>query len=266
MLRDSMIENMRRPWIKIETATPDKPEICAIASRLRMDEDMVVGKLVRLWSWVALNRVNGSDLGVTLEFIDKLVSRKGFSAALCHAGWLVEKDGRLSLPNFDRHNSDLAKTRALTSQRVARHRVAKSLELADGNQNVTETPAVPKVEREASAEAESLLEDGIISDETPQRSDSGESEATKAIEITQLEDSEEDFENVLSINAIPTFKPLHTESALAEAMATEDPGLVTEDLPPAPAAMKEEEPQEPSPAKKSRRKTESENDGQPMLF
>jgi hypothetical protein len=119
---------MRRPWIKIETATPDKPEICTIATTLRMDADAVLGKLVRLWSWVELNRVSADNLGVTKEFLDKLVGRKGFAAALIACGWLSDTDGHLGLPNLHRHNGGSAKVRALTAQRVALHRRRKQIE------------------------------------------------------------------------------------------------------------------------------------------
>lgn len=117
---------MRRPWIKIETCTPDKPEVCSLAAQLRMDEDTVVGKLVRLWSWAELNRIQPNDLGVTREFIDKLVGRKGFALALEQTGWLVETEGKLSFRNFKRHNSPVAQNKALTAKRVARHRLRKS--------------------------------------------------------------------------------------------------------------------------------------------
>jgi hypothetical protein len=118
---------MRRPWIKVETATPDKPEICAIATNLRMDEDAVIGKLVRLWSWVEVNHIFANDLGVTKEFLDKLVGRKGFANALIGCGWLSESGGRLGLLNLERHNGGSAKVRALTAQRVALHRNRKQL-------------------------------------------------------------------------------------------------------------------------------------------
>lgn len=113
---------MRRPWIKIETATPDKPEICAIATRLRIDTDSVVGKLIRLWSWAEVNRVNGNDIGVTKEFIDKLVGRKGFAEALEAAGWLKAVGEALQFPNFERHNGNASKIRGQTAKRVERHR------------------------------------------------------------------------------------------------------------------------------------------------
>lgn len=116
---------MRRPWIKIETATPDKPEICAIATRLRIDTDSVVGKLVRLWSWAEVNRVDGSDIGVTKEFIDKLVARKGFAEALEAAGWLKAVGKTLQFSNFERHNGNASKIRGQTAKRVERHRQRK---------------------------------------------------------------------------------------------------------------------------------------------
>lgn len=132
---------MRRPWIKVETATPDKPEICTIAASLRLSEDAVLGKLVRLWSWVEVNHIHANDMGVTKEFLDKLVGRKGFAAALADCGWLLERDGKLGLKNLERHNGGLAKVRALTAHRVALHRKRKSSNVINALQN---TPPVNK--------------------------------------------------------------------------------------------------------------------------
>jgi hypothetical protein len=142
---------MRRPWIKIEICTPDKPEICSLATQLRMDDDAVVGKLVRLWSWAELNRINPNDLGVTKEFIDKIVGRKGFASALEKTGWLIETDEKLSFRNFKRHNSPVAQNKALTAKRVARHRLRK----AAVTEKVTDEPLAvkpvkaPKVKKSA---------------------------------------------------------------------------------------------------------------------
>ncbi|MBK8039154.1 MAG: hypothetical protein IPK22_18780 [Verrucomicrobiaceae bacterium] len=116
---------MRRPWIKIEVSTPDKPEICAIATKLRIDSDAVVGKLVRLWSWAELNGAKPNDLNVTKEFLDKLCGRKGFTEAVIQAGWLLESGNKLAFPNFDRHNGNASKVRGLTARRVEQHRVRK---------------------------------------------------------------------------------------------------------------------------------------------
>lgn len=117
---------MRRPWIKIEVCTPDKPEICAIANRLRIDEDAVVGKLIRLWAWAELNSINPNDLSVTTMFLDKLVSKKGFADAMILSGWLCLDGERLYFTNFDKHNGHESKVRGLTAKRVEKHRKSKS--------------------------------------------------------------------------------------------------------------------------------------------
>jgi DNA replication protein DnaT len=40
---------MAGDWIKILAATPDKPEVFALAQRLGIDADAALGKLVRVW-------------------------------------------------------------------------------------------------------------------------------------------------------------------------------------------------------------------------
>ncbi|MDH4477331.1 MAG: hypothetical protein QE274_12735 [Verrucomicrobiaceae bacterium] len=103
----------------------DKPEVCVMATQLKLDPDAVVGKLVRLWSWAEVSRINANAMSITLEFLDKLVGKKGFGAALMKAGWLREVDGVMQFPNFGRHNGPAGKGRALTAQRVSRHRERK---------------------------------------------------------------------------------------------------------------------------------------------
>jgi hypothetical protein len=117
---------MRCSWVKIETKTPDKPEICIIASQLRLDADAVMGKLVRLWAWAEMNVSDSNETSVTMEFLDKLAGKKGFSAAMEKAGWLLAKGDKLIFPNFERHNGRGAKGRAQTALRVSRHRKRKS--------------------------------------------------------------------------------------------------------------------------------------------
>lgn len=250
---------MRRPWIKIEVATPDKPEICAIANRLKMDEDMVVGKLVRFWAWVAQNQVHGSNLGVTLEFIDRLVGRKGFAAALCQAEWLIEQDGVVSIPNFDRHNSNLARTRALTKTRVERHRkvsVQKVKTVAEiVTENEIETPISLGSEDEATSEDWKNAASEIDKPEPPvDDSFAGSTASDESADLAHEEGDEEVIEernDELSINAIPTFDTLQSESVVEKVMDAE---------PESPPDVEPVEPAKPS------RKKEDRFDEQPMLF
>ncbi|MES2594347.1 MAG: hypothetical protein V4662_03375 [Verrucomicrobiota bacterium] len=249
---------MRRPWIKIEVATPDKPEICAIANRLKMDEDMVVGKLIRFWAWVAQNQVYGSNLGVTFDFIDRLVGRKGFASAVCQAGWLEEEDSIVSIPHFDRHNSTLARTRALTKTRVERHRKVSTRKPKSNEPSVTEVEAQSEPTHadgpglvEDSTEGSELVE---AEDVAPHQAFESESIVDESMETVTDEERNEE----LSINAILTFDALQSESVVESVMKGP------------PAELEPDEGEDlatvPAKAEKPSKKKEDLFDDQPMLF
>lgn len=103
-------------WIKLETSTTDKPEVIKMARILRIDQDAVVGKLVRVWSWADQHSVDGCNVSITEAYIDRLTAAKGFAKALREVGWLEGEDGSLTFPRFDRHNGNSAKARALESE------------------------------------------------------------------------------------------------------------------------------------------------------
>ena len=243
---------MRRPWIKVEVSTPDKPEICAIASRLRMDEDAVVGKLIRLWAWAELNHVNPNDLSVTKEFLDKLVSKKGFTEAMILSGWLGMDGARLFFPNFGKHNGEDSKVRGLTAKRVEKHRKIKA---SKNDQNVTKkAERVPKMEPKP--------------------------------EITNDVNNVQSESDTLSVSATPASEPVSTEEIIetlselpARATRTASSSVVQLEMietpPELPATDPIEilEPENPAPEeevaetpKKRRSKAESSSNEQPMLF
>ena len=106
------------PWIKLEYTTPDKPEVIAMAARLKVrDSDAIVGKLLRLWIWADQNSIDGHEIAITREFIDRLTNCRGFAGALESVGWLVEAAGLLTFPRFDRHNGDSSKKRAYETRK-----------------------------------------------------------------------------------------------------------------------------------------------------
>ena len=113
-------------WIKFETATSEKPEVWAIAQALGIDADAVVGKLLRVWAWFDTQTVEGNAPSVTKALLDSKVSVSGFCQAMISVGWMIEQDGVICLPNFDRHNGKTAKNRALTSKRVAEHKAGNA--------------------------------------------------------------------------------------------------------------------------------------------
>lgn len=46
-------------WIELHDTLPDHDKVLELSEALKMDKDMVVGKLVRLWTWALNNREDG---------------------------------------------------------------------------------------------------------------------------------------------------------------------------------------------------------------
>jgi len=116
---------MAGDWIKIENVTPDKPEVFQIAEALEIDPDAVVGKLIRLWIWADEQTYNGDAASVTFALLDRITAVSGFGNALIRCGWLTLENDVLMFPNFDRHNGQTAKNRALAAKRNAKLRLRK---------------------------------------------------------------------------------------------------------------------------------------------
>lgn len=118
---------MAGPWLKMECSTPDKPQVLAITAHLGWDDpDLTVGKLFRLWRWFDQHTIDGNAPSVTPALIDRHVGVVGFVAAVQKVGWISVSEAGLSLPNFDDHNGESAKARALAAKRAATHRAKAS--------------------------------------------------------------------------------------------------------------------------------------------
>ncbi|MBT0626082.1 hypothetical protein KIH32_19385 [Pseudomonas fluorescens] len=138
---------MAGDWIKFELTTLDKPEVCQIADLADIDPDAVVGKLMRVWGWFDQQTENGNAPSVSKKLLDRLVGVTGFCEHMKSVDWMIEVEGVISLPHFDRHNGKTAKNRLLTAKRVANHKASN----AKGNaSNVS--GALPKEDVEKNKE------------------------------------------------------------------------------------------------------------------
>jgi len=136
------------PWLKIDHATPEKPEVIAIAARLDMSPDEVFGVLFRMWRWFDVHTQTGNARSVTGALLNRLLGVSGFAEAVIEVGWLLQTEAGLQIPNFERHNGQTSKARALTASRVQSHRANKG---QNCNGDVTDdvTPqALPREEKE----------------------------------------------------------------------------------------------------------------------
>lgn len=114
---------MAGDWIKLEAATPDKPEVHQMAEILRMTPEQVLGGLVRLWIWADMQTLNGNGVRVTSVTLDRFSCVTGMANALRQVGWLSGDDNNVKFKNFDRHNGETSKKRALGKRRMKRFRV-----------------------------------------------------------------------------------------------------------------------------------------------
>ena len=137
---------MAGDWIKLQKDTPDKPEVLAIAARMNLDPDAVVGKLVRIWSWFDTHTIDGNANSVTFALLDRLAGVTGFAEQMTFVGWLDQKGHLLTLPNFKYHNGETAKKRALGKNRQNKHR---NTDESNANSNAPSvTKALPEKRRE----------------------------------------------------------------------------------------------------------------------
>lgn len=141
-------------WIKIESNTPDKIEVFQMSEILGIDPDAVLGKLIRLWIWFDENTVNGVTPSVTKALLNRYTCNAKLVDAALQVGWLIESDDKkhLIVPNYERHNSNNAKSRCLSAKRVGkmrkRNKSVTDVTLKDDNSvtDVTENEesALPK--------------------------------------------------------------------------------------------------------------------------
>lgn len=113
---------MAGDWLKFEKATMDKPEVFEMAGILGIDPDAVVGKLLRVWAWFDEQSRDGYAPVTVRALLERHTGVAGFVAAMIAVGWAVDSNGRLNLPNYDRHNGDPAKSRALAKKRMSKLR------------------------------------------------------------------------------------------------------------------------------------------------
>lgn len=124
---------MSSDWMKMEVATPDKPEVFEIAGILNLDPEVVFTKLFRVWSWFDQHSENGNAPVTLRALLDSRANVTGFCAAMEKVGWLKIDGQFITLPNFERHVGESAKKRALTSRRAAKHRKSNANSNAESN-------------------------------------------------------------------------------------------------------------------------------------
>ncbi len=129
-------------WIKLDTTTPDKSEIIALATALKCKKETAFMYCIELWRWAdghIADDVSGNT-GLTFAELDGAIFHKrGVASALKIVGWLNENaDGKAVIPRFDWHNGNTAKQRLRKARNSKNYRDRKAGGGADEvGENVT---------------------------------------------------------------------------------------------------------------------------------
>lgn len=175
-------------WMKICLNLPEHPKVFQLSILTGITPDAVVGKLIKVWRWAHRHTTDGVvHTGVTppshecnapsvtqtlqervpervtpvynlLRHFDEHVSHPGFTEAMLTVGWLVIDSGNIVFPEFDKHNSSTAKSRALNNSRVSRYRKKATKEPVSGNATVHAPVTLPSRECNAPSVTPTLQE------------------------------------------------------------------------------------------------------------
>lgn len=115
---------MAGEWIPYDVCLPQKPEVLELVDATGLPVDQVVGRLLMLWGWAALNSSDGSAR-MSIRLLSKVCGGdEAFWLAVQDVGWLVidAENGTVGIPGWDARFSKAAKSRALAT---VRHQVDK---------------------------------------------------------------------------------------------------------------------------------------------
>lgn len=116
---------MAGEWIPYDVCLPTKPEVLELVDRTGLEPGTVIGRLVLLWGWAALNSSDGSAR-MSVRLLSKVCGGdEKFWQEVEAVGWLVidAENGTVGIPGWDARFSKAAKSRALTA---VRHQVDKA--------------------------------------------------------------------------------------------------------------------------------------------
>lgn len=109
-------------WIKIEFTTPDKPELISAARICDTSRANAFLAFFRLWSYFDVHTATGFLPGLVPEDLDDIAKLKGFGQAMANIGWISANAQGISIANWEIHNGESAKKRALNQRRMQRVR------------------------------------------------------------------------------------------------------------------------------------------------
>ena len=104
-------------WIEWEKGLVRKPEVLRIARALQCTPQHAAACCMMVWEWAEDVTENGIIAGITAADVSFAAAVVGIGEAMVAAGWLLETGDGVVFPNWDRHNGEPSKRRAVDAQR-----------------------------------------------------------------------------------------------------------------------------------------------------
>ena len=112
---------MAGDWIPMRLDLYEDPSVIALAEYMEVREEVIVGYLHKMWSWVSRQCHDGSVTGVTLVALGRVIGLPGFPERVRElTPWLEYTEGdipTITIPKWDSWLSESAKARALAARR-----------------------------------------------------------------------------------------------------------------------------------------------------
>jgi len=108
---------MAGEWIPIDCNLSQKPEVLEVAAATDSPIEVVVGRMVRLWSWAWHVTADGT-IRVPISMLQHVAGGdESFWRAVEQAGWLVSDGSTIAIPGWEERFSNAAKKRLLEARR-----------------------------------------------------------------------------------------------------------------------------------------------------
>ena len=109
-------------WIQGEKGLTKKPEVIRIARALNATPQHAAACCMLVWEWAEDSTETGSIPGIVPGDVSGIVGAPGVGEAMAAAGWIVETGDGITFPNWDRHNSEPSKRRAIAAHYMRAYR------------------------------------------------------------------------------------------------------------------------------------------------
>lgn len=150
---------MAGDWIAWSKGFAKKTEVLQLAAAFKLTRQHAAACCMEVWEWFDDNTRDGHAPSVTRFVLDDIAGVPGFTKGMIDIGWLDDDGENISVPKFERWNSQTAKSRILGTKRKQRSRTKAGQTSRSGHaESVTKACPEVEVERELTTTSPSETE------------------------------------------------------------------------------------------------------------